>query len=58
MNVLLVDDLLATGGSLCAASKLLEKSNAKVVGCFVIMELESLKGRSRVTTPLHSLIKY
>ncbi|CAH0380881.1 unnamed protein product [Bemisia tabaci] len=57
-GVLLVDDLLATGGSLEAASKLLTSKGAKVVENFVIMELCDLKGRSRLTSPVHSLVKY
>lgn len=58
VKVLLVDDLLATGGSLAASCKLIHKCNAEVVGCLVIIELEALQGASRINVPLHSLIKY
>ncbi|GJQ76161.1 Aprt [Trypoxylus dichotomus] len=57
-KVLLVDDLLATGGSLKASSKLIEKCEAVVVGCLVVMEIEALKGAAQITAPLHSIIKY
>jgi adenine phosphoribosyltransferase len=43
--VLLVDDLLATGGTLKAGCQLVEKAGAKVAGCAVLVELLFLKGR-------------
>ncbi|CAG7819583.1 unnamed protein product, partial [Allacma fusca] len=57
-NVLLVDDLLATGGSLSASCQLIESAGAKVVGCFVVMELDELNGRSKLKYPTHSLFHF
>ncbi len=58
-EVLLVDDLLATGGTLEAAAKLVEKCGAKVAGIAVVIELEGLGGRERLSKyPLVSLVKY
>ena len=42
---LLVDDLLATGGTAAAACRLIEKGGGKVVGCLFLVELTDLKGR-------------
>lgn len=44
-KVIIVDDLLATGGTALAAAKLIEKSGAEVVGFAFIIELPALKGR-------------
>ncbi|KAH7366545.1 hypothetical protein KP509_18G083900, partial [Ceratopteris richardii] len=43
-RALVVDDLIATGGTLCAAIKLLERAGAKVVECACIIEIPELKG--------------
>ena len=47
-RVLIVDDLLATGGTVDAAAKLLNKAGAKVVGAAFIIELTDLKGREKL----------
>lgn len=47
-RVLIVDDLLATGGTMEAACKLIEESHAKVIGCLFVVELAFLKGRQRL----------
>jgi adenine phosphoribosyltransferase len=47
-SVLLVDDLIATGGTAEAAIKLIEKVGGKVVGCSFIIDLPELKGRKRL----------
>jgi adenine phosphoribosyltransferase len=47
-NVLMVDDLLATGGTLAAACQLVEKAGARVVECAVLVELLFLKGRDKL----------
>ncbi|MFT8704159.1 adenine phosphoribosyltransferase [Bifidobacterium aquikefiricola] len=44
-RILLVDDLIATGGSACAARRLIEQAGGIVVGCSFVMELNGLHGR-------------
>ncbi|KAJ4746713.1 Adenine phosphoribosyltransferase [Rhynchospora pubera] len=57
-HVLVVDDLIATGGTLCAAINLLERAGAKVVECACVIELRELKGRERLKdTPLYVLVE-
>jgi adenine phosphoribosyltransferase len=57
---LIVDDVLATGGTLAAASALVQKLGALLVGASVVIELAELKGRERWLggTPLHALLRY
>ena len=58
-NVLLVDDLLATGGTLEAACQLIDKVGATVVGCAVLVELTFLPGRAKLKPhEVFSLLKY
>jgi adenine phosphoribosyltransferase len=58
-NVLLVDDLLATGGTVEACCRLVEKSGARVVGCVFLIELASLGGAQRLAPyKPFSLIRY
>ncbi len=58
-RVVLVDDLLATGGTIAAGLQLLGESGATVVGVSFLIELGFLDGRSRLpAVPLHSLIRY
>jgi len=57
-RVVLVDDLLATGGTLAAAATLLRKVEAEVVGAACIMELAFLKGREKLDMPLEILLSY
>jgi adenine phosphoribosyltransferase len=58
-SVLLVDDLLATGGTAAAAVKLLDELGAKIVGISVLIELGFLQGRSKlVPHPVHAIITY
>lgn len=47
-RVLLVDDVLATGGTMAAGAKLIERAGATVVGCAFLVELSFLNGRSRI----------
>lgn len=47
-RVLLVDDLLATGGTMAAACKLVENLDATVASCSFLIELEFLKGRAKL----------
>lgn len=56
---LVVDDLIATGGTLCAAMNLLERVGAEVVECACVIELPDLKGRDRLNgKPLYILVEY
>ncbi|MBC20646.1 MAG: adenine phosphoribosyltransferase [Planctomycetaceae bacterium] len=48
-RVLLVDDLLATGGTMEACCHLIERAGAKVVGCAFVVELTALGGRNRIS---------
>ena len=58
-RVLIVDDLLATGGTLQATCKLVEKLGGKVIGILVLIELSFLKGRDKVKKyDLFSLLRY
>lgn len=57
-KVLIIDDLLATGGSLNAACELVKKTGGIVKECVVIMELTELKGREKVKAPVFSFIQY
>ena len=47
-RVLLVDDLLATGGTMKAACRLIEKCGGKVVGCAFVVDLPELRGREKL----------
>ena len=47
-RVLLVDDLLATGGTIEACCHLIERAGAKIVGCAFVIELSALGGRNRI----------
>ena len=47
-NVLVVDDLIATGGTCCAAANLIEKVGGKVAECAFVVELPELKGREKL----------
>lgn len=58
-NVLIIDDLLATGGTVDACCRLLEQSGSTIVGCGFVIELQSLAGARRlVPYEVFSLIKY
>lgn len=59
-RVLLVDDVLATGGTLAAARSLVEKLDCKVVGAGLLLEIAALAGRERWRdgAPLHCLLRY
>lgn len=58
-KVLLVDDLLATGGTMAAASELMEKCGAEIAGLAFLIELTFLNGRDKVSDYLiHVVISY
>ncbi len=58
-RVLLVDDLLATGGTMAACARLVAKTGAQVVGALFVVELSFLDGRRALSDlPTHSLLSY
>jgi adenine phosphoribosyltransferase len=59
-RVLLVDDVLATGGTLSAARGLVDRLAAQIVGASVLIEIAALGGRDRWGDgpPLHALLRY
>ena len=59
MNVLVVDDLLATGGTAAATIRLVQKLGGEVIGAAFLVELGFLKGRAKLgKTPIHALINF
>jgi len=58
-KVVIVDDLLATGGTLSAACRLVRRLGAEIVGASVVIELAFLEGRKKLEgTTVHSLLSY
>ncbi len=57
-KVFLVDDLLATGGTMNAAAQLLRSAGAEVTGAACIIELSFLKGRDNLDIPISTLLTY
>jgi len=58
-RVLLIDDLLATGGTLGAVIELVKKLKGEIAEIAFIIELEDLKGRSKLSDfPVYSMIQY
>lgn len=58
-NVLIIDDLLATGGTAAAAASLVENLGCKVAGIAFLIELKALKGRAQLKGyKVNSLIQY
>jgi adenine phosphoribosyltransferase len=58
-NVLIVDDVLATGGTVEAVAKLIREMKGNILGAAFLVELKDLKGRERIKeVPVYSLIKY
>jgi len=58
-SVVIVDDLLATGGTAAATVELVREVGARVAGVAVVVELELLKGRARLDgIPVDSLLSY
>ncbi|CAG7857870.1 adenine phosphoribosyltransferase [biofilm metagenome] len=58
-KVLLIDDLLATGGTAKASCELVEKTGASVVACAFVVELDFLSGRNKLKNyEVHSLIHF
>lgn len=57
-RVVILDDLLATGGTLAASIELLKSRGAEVAGAACIIELTFLGGRSRLSIPFEALVSY
>lgn len=58
-NILIIDDLLATGGTISAVTELIEKLHGKIIGIGFVIELTFLKGKEKLKGyPLFSLLKY
>lgn len=58
-RVLMVDDVLATGGTMCACCKLVESLGGQIVGIALLIELSFLRGREKLDRfPVHSVLKY
>jgi adenine phosphoribosyltransferase len=56
---LIIDDLLATGGTAAAVAQLVESLGGQVAGIGFLIELEFLKGREKLTRyEVHSVLKY
>lgn len=57
-KVIVIDDLLATGGTAAATCELLEKQGAKIVECAFVVELAFLNGRDKIKQEICSLVTY
>ena len=58
-NVVVIDDVLATGGTAAASIRLVEKAGGKIVEASFLIELNFLNGRQKLkTTPVFSIIQY
>jgi adenine phosphoribosyltransferase len=57
-RVVVLDDVLATGGTMAAAIQLLQRAGADVRGAACIIELASLEGRKRLDVPFGALVTY
>ncbi|CAN9180179.1 unnamed protein product [Alternaria sp. RS040] len=55
-KVLIVDDIIATGGSAAAAGSLVKKLGGTIMGYLFILELDFLKGRDQLDAPVHTLL--
>jgi adenine phosphoribosyltransferase len=58
-RVLIVDDLIATGGTAAAAVQLARQAGGEVIGCSFLVELTALEGRKLLDVePIHTVIRY
>ena len=58
-RVLIVDDLIATGGTAAAAVQLARQAGGDVIGCSFLVELTALEGRKLLDVePIHTVIRY
>jgi adenine phosphoribosyltransferase len=57
-RVVIVDDLLATGGTVAATAELVKKMQGQVVGLGCLIELRHLQGRNRLNFPVATLLTF
>lgn len=58
-RVLIIDDVLATGGTAAASCQLIQKLGAEIAACAFVVELDALKGRQKLADyRIHSLLHY
>jgi adenine phosphoribosyltransferase len=58
-KILLIDDLIATGGTAAASCELVENLGGEIIGCAFVIELDGLKGREKLSHyRVHSLLHY
>ncbi len=58
-RILLIDDLIATGGTAAASCQLIEQAGGEIAGCAFVIELDFLNGREKLANhQVHSLIHY
>ena len=57
-NLLIIDDLLATGGTLKCAEELVSEVGGNVVLTVVAIELNALKGREKIKSDVFSVLRY
>ena len=55
-SFVIVDDLLATGGTVSCVSSLLHDQKKEILGLLTVVELKELKGRSRLNFPVDSMV--
>ncbi len=58
-KILLIDDLIATGGTAKASCQLIEELGGEIIGCAFVIELDALNGREKLSNyKVHSLLHY
>ena len=57
-NFVIIDDLLATGGTVNCISNILKKESKNIIGLSVVVELLALKGRNKLSMEVDSIVKY
>jgi adenine phosphoribosyltransferase len=57
-NVLIVDDLLATGGTIEAVSKLVIEAGGRIIGIWNLIELDALGGRAKIKKAINNKVKF
>ncbi len=57
-TVVVLDDLIATGGSAKAAGELIDKCGGRCVKYVFLVELPSLQGRNQLNAPVYSLVQF